>query len=123
VGLVTIRQQGAQLAFAAPPLRRSGPLPEADVDLIARGLGVARAEIVQHAWCDNGPGWRAVLLRSAEQVRALRPDASVLAGLDIGVVGPRGKVGVGGAADGSGGAGEAAFAVHAVEKPFRPWCR
>ncbi|GAA4417426.1 PhzF family phenazine biosynthesis protein [Acidovorax lacteus] len=102
VGLVAIRQQDAQLAFAAPPLRRSGPLPEADVALIARGLGVARADIVQHAWCDNGPGWRAVLLRSAEQVRALRPDAAVLAGLDIGVVGPRGKVGVVGAADAEG---------------------
>ena len=64
VGLVTIRQQGEQLAFAAPPLRRSGPLDEADVALIARGLGVAREDIVQHAWCDNGPGWRAVLLAS-----------------------------------------------------------
>ena len=102
VGLVAIRQQGDRLAFAAPPLRRSGPLPEADVALIARGLGVARADIVQHAWCDNGPGWRAVLLRSAEQVRALRPDAAVLAGLDIGVVGPRGKVGVVGTADAEG---------------------
>ena len=37
------------------------------------------------------------MLRSAEQVLALKPDGSVLAGLDIGVVGPRGKVGVVGA--------------------------
>lgn len=37
------------------------------------------------------------MLRSAEQVLALRPDPAVLAGLDIGVVGPRGKVGVVGA--------------------------
>ena len=34
------------------------------------------------------------MLRSAEQVLALQPDATILAGLDIGVVGPRGKVGV-----------------------------
>ncbi|RYY94348.1 MAG: PhzF family phenazine biosynthesis protein [Comamonadaceae bacterium] len=97
IGLVTLRRDAGRLAFAAPPLRKSGPLPEADVALIARGLGVARADIVDHAWCDNGPNWRGVLLASAEQVLALRPDASILAGLDIGVVGPRGKVGVAGA--------------------------
>ena len=74
-----IRQQGDLLAFAAPPLRRSGPLDEADVALIARGLGVAREDIVQHAWCDNGPGWRAVLLASSAQVLALKPDAAILA--------------------------------------------
>jgi PhzF family phenazine biosynthesis protein len=94
VGLVKIRQDGPRLAFAAPPLRKSGPLDEADVALIARGLGVPREDIVAHAWCDNGPNWRGVMLRSAEQVLSLRPDASVLAGLDVGVVGPRGKVGV-----------------------------
>ncbi len=77
------------LAFAAPPLIKSGPLPEEDVMLIARGLGVDRSDIAAHAWCDNGPNWRGVMLRSAEQVLALRPDAAVLAGLDIGVVGPQ----------------------------------
>ena len=94
VGLVKIRRMGERLAFAAPPLLKSGPLPEADVTLIARGLGVARDDIVAHAWCDNGPNWRGVMLRSAEQVLALKPDGAVLAGLDVGVVGPRGKVGV-----------------------------
>lgn len=94
VGLVKLRRDGERLAFAAPPLRKSGPLAEADVALIARGLGVARGDIVAHAWCDNGPNWRGVMLGSAEQVLALRPDAAILAGLDVGVVGPRGKVGV-----------------------------
>ena len=94
VGLVKIRRDAQRLAFAAPPLLKSGPLPEADVALIARGLGVARENIVAHAWCDNGPNWRGVMLRSAEQVLALKPDGAVLAGLDVGVVGPRGKVGV-----------------------------
>lgn len=94
VGLVKIRRDGGRLAFAAPALIKSGPLHESDVQLIARGLGVARADITAHAWCDNGPNWRGVMLRSAEQVLALQPDAAVLAGLDIGVVGPRGKVGV-----------------------------
>ena len=78
----------ALLAFAAPPLIKSGPLDEADVQLIARGLGVARSDVTAHAWCDNGPNWRGVMLQSAEQVLALKPDGAVLAGLDIGVVGP-----------------------------------
>ena len=97
VGLVKLKQEGGRLAFAAPPLRKGGPLDEADVATIARGLGIARSDIVAHAWCDNGPNWRGVLLKSAEQVLALKPDAAVLAGLDVGVVGPRGKVGVIGA--------------------------
>ena len=102
VGLVKIRRDGTRLAFAAPPLRKSGPLDEADVALIARGLGIAREDIVAHAWCDNGPNWRGVMLRSAEQVRALKPDASILGQLDVGVVGPRGKVGVIGSTDAEG---------------------
>jgi predicted PhzF superfamily epimerase YddE/YHI9 len=96
VGQVKIKRDVAsgRLAFAAPPLIKGGPLDEADVALIARGLKVERSDIIAHAWCDNGPKWRGVMLRSAEQVLTLTPDASILAGLDIGVVGPRGKVGV-----------------------------
>jgi PhzF family phenazine biosynthesis protein len=110
VGLVKLKREGDRLAFAAPPLRKSGALDEADVALIARGLGLARADIVDHAWCDNGPNWRGVLLKSAEQVLALKPDAAILAGLDIGVVGPRGKVGVVGSRTGDDGV---AFEVRA----------
>ena len=89
VGLVPIRRDGQRLAFAAPPLRQSGPLPEADVALIAQGLGVARSDIVAHAWCDNGPQWRGVMLRTAEQVLALKPDTTLLDGLEVGVVSPQ----------------------------------
>ena len=109
VGLVKIRRANGRLAFAAPPLRRGGPLDEADVQLIARGLGVKRSDILHHAWCDNGPGWRSVMLGSAAQVLALTPDAQLLHGLDIGVVGPRGKVGVVAAHEGS----DAQFEVRA----------
>lgn len=110
IGLVKLRRDAARLAFAAPPLLRGGPLDEADVDLIARGLRIPRSAIVDHAWCDNGPKWRGVMLRSAEEVLALQPDLQVLAGLDIGVVGPRGKVGVVGARPGG---DECAFEVRA----------
>lgn len=109
VGLVKIRRDGDRLAFAAPPLKKTGPLPEAEVELIARGLGIQRNEIIHHSWCDNGPNWRGVMLATAEQVLSLKPDAQILAGLDVGVVGPRGKVGVIGAhAD-----GEAQFELRA----------
>ena len=87
-GLVRIRRDNDVLAFAAPPLRRSGPLDEVDVVRIAQGLGLRRDQIIDHQWCDNGPGWQAVLLESAEAVLSVAPDATVLAGLDVGVVGP-----------------------------------
>jgi len=93
IGLVTLRQDGERLAFAAPPLVRSGPLDEADVQRIALGLGVARADILHHAWCDNGPPWRGVMLRSAQQVLALCPNASLLTDMDLGIVGPRSAIG------------------------------
>jgi PhzF family phenazine biosynthesis protein len=98
-GLVRIKSDAAsgRLAFAAPPRLKSGALPETDLMQIASGLGLARSAIVAHAWCDNGPNWRSVMLRSAEEVLELAPDASLLAGLDVGVIGPRRKVGVVGA--------------------------
>ena len=93
VGLVSIRQTVAgghtRLAFAAPPLRRSGPLDEDSVQRIARGLGLERSEIVAHAWCDNGPGWQSVMLGDADRVRSLRPDPALLAGMEVGVVAPQ----------------------------------
>jgi PhzF family phenazine biosynthesis protein len=90
VGLVRIRQDAAAgtLAFAAPPLVRSGPLDDADVEVLARGLGLPRASVVAHQWCDNGPGWQAVLLPSAADVLAVTPDPAILAGRFVGVVGP-----------------------------------
>ena len=87
-GLVRIRREGAQLAFAAPPLLKSGPLAEEDLVRIAAGLGISRADILHHAWCDNGPNWRGVFLGSAEQVLSLKPDAALLGNMDLGVVGP-----------------------------------
>ncbi len=87
VGLVRVRQSGERLAFEAPPLRRSGPLDEALLQRIAAGLGVPRDDILQHQWVDNGPGWCAVMLRSAAQVLAVQPDMAVLGDLKLGVVG------------------------------------
>jgi PhzF family phenazine biosynthesis protein len=88
-GLIKIRRQADRLYFLAPPRLRSGPLAEDDVARIAAGLGLRREEIVDHQWCDNGPGWQAVLLEDADRVLAIDPDPGLLAGLDVGVVGPR----------------------------------
>jgi len=56
---------------------------------IALGLGLRADEIVAHQWVDNGPGWCAVMLGSAAQVLALRPDPAVVGDLKLGVVGPQ----------------------------------
>jgi PhzF family phenazine biosynthesis protein len=84
-GLVPLRQAAGRLAFAAPPLLRSGPVDEDLVAHLAGLLGIARADIVDAQWADNGPGWVAVLLGSAEAVLALEPG---VVDLDIGVAGP-----------------------------------
>ena len=84
-GLVTVRRAEAGLAFAAPPLVRGGPVEDAVTERVARGLNIARADIVDIAWADNGPGWVAVLLASADAVLAIRRG---VVDLDIGVAGP-----------------------------------
>ena len=69
---------GGRLAFAAPPLRRSGPLDEPLLQRIVAALGLTRRDVLHHHWVDNGPGWCAVMLHSAAQVLACRPDAALL---------------------------------------------
>jgi PhzF family phenazine biosynthesis protein len=89
VGLVTVRTDGDLLAFAAPPLRRTGPLDAATLARIVAGVRLAPADVVAHQWVDNGPGWCAVLLGSGAQVRAITPDWPALGDLRLGVVGPQ----------------------------------
>ena len=84
-GLVRVRRTAAGLAFAAPPLVRSGPVEEELRRHLAEVLGLEPSAVVDAAWVDNGPGWVAVLLGSADEVLALRPRG---VDLDVGVVGP-----------------------------------
>jgi PhzF family phenazine biosynthesis protein len=90
VGLVRIRRDGSLLAFAAPPLRRSGEVDEATLAQIARSLRVDRADIRAANWVSNGPHWVAVMLGSREEVLALRPDFAAMGELELGVVAPCG---------------------------------
>jgi PhzF family phenazine biosynthesis protein len=84
-GLVPVRPTADGLAFAAPPLLRSGPVAEELLTHIASILNIERGEIVAAEWADNGPGWVAVMLASAEAVLAVRPG---FVDLDLGIVGP-----------------------------------
>ncbi|ANZ40291.1 phenazine biosynthesis protein PhzF [Lentzea guizhouensis] len=88
-GLVTVRGEGGRLAFAAPPRQRSGPVTPAELDTLVAALRIQPGEIVEARWADNGPGWVAVLLRSADAVLALEPDYAQFGGFtSVGVVGP-----------------------------------
>ena len=84
-GLVTIARDADGLRFAAPPVLRTGPVDEALAQRVADALQLGRDEIVDMQWADNGPGWIAVLLGSADAVLAVRP---LHADLDIGIAGP-----------------------------------
>jgi PhzF family phenazine biosynthesis protein len=84
-GLVEIRRLPHGLAFAAPPLVRSGPVEESLIPHLVSLLGIDRTDVVDAQWVDNGPGWVAVLLPSADDVLALRPAA---VDIDLGIVGP-----------------------------------
>ena len=84
-GLVPLRRLApGRLAFPAPPLIRSGPVDGPLLDEIAAALRIARGDIVAAQWADNGPGWIAVQLASADAVLALVPGPTAR---DIGVFG------------------------------------
>ncbi|GAA1325953.1 PhzF family phenazine biosynthesis protein [Brachybacterium rhamnosum] len=129
-GLVEVRRDEAAgtLAFAAPPLRRSGPLDAEHVGAAAAALGIDPGAVRDHAWVDNGAGWCVLELGSAAEVLALAPDLAAIPARKIaalGVVGPtEADGGVGsdesdgsdgtdttGAADGSAGASGPAYEV------------
>jgi PhzF family phenazine biosynthesis protein len=84
-GLVSIRRTPDGLGFAAPPLIRSGPVDEDELAHVAATLDLDRGAIVAAEWADNGPGWVALLLESAEAVLAVNPG---LVDHDVGLVGP-----------------------------------
>jgi len=83
-GNISIKRIAEGLAFAAPPLVRSGPVDEALVVRVAEMLRVERAAIQAAEWVDNGPGWVGVLVKDAAAVLAVEPRAI---DLDVGVVG------------------------------------
>lgn len=91
-GLVEVRvdatgPEASELAFAAPPVVRSGPLDEATLARALACLRVGPDAVVAHAWGVNGPRWAMLQLADAAAVRRLRPDAGVLDDFMVGAVG------------------------------------
>ncbi|SMO64264.1 PhzF family phenazine biosynthesis protein [Paracoccus laeviglucosivorans] len=104
VGLVRIRRAGDGLAFAAPPLLRSGPVEAALLEQLYAALGVTPDEVQGTEWIDNGPGWIGVLLKDHARLMSLRPDSPELAHLKVGICAPC-------------AGGDAAFEVRAFYNP------
>ena len=86
-GLVPVRRSEVGLAFAAPPMVRSGPVEEDLLAELLAVLGLERAEVLEAQWADNGPGWVALRLRDADRVLAVRPGPLGAVDYKVGVVG------------------------------------
>jgi PhzF family phenazine biosynthesis protein len=87
VGLVPIRREGSQLAFAAPPLKRSAVDPVL-LAHVAAALGLNAQHILAAQMLDNGPVWLGLLLDDADVLLQLDPNHLQLKtlGLKVGVV-------------------------------------
>lgn len=70
-GLIEVRRVDGRLAFAAPPLLRSGPLDDQTLTNILTQLSLEEDEVLDHAWVDNGPGWTAVAIRDVARLLSL----------------------------------------------------
>lgn len=86
-GLVRVRRESGALAFAAPPVIRSGPVEDEKLREIAEVLRIPIGDIADARWVDNGPGWVAVMLGSADAVLAVEPVRWHGARIDVGVAG------------------------------------
>jgi predicted PhzF superfamily epimerase YddE/YHI9 len=81
-GHPTLGTSHAWLEAGGRPADPGSIVQECEAGLIT----VRRTDIADIAWADNGPGWVAVLLASAEAVLAVQRPVTV--DLDIGVTGP-----------------------------------
>ena len=86
-GLVEISRSGGTLAFAAPPVQRSGDLDRDYLAQLVAALNIDARQVVGYQWVDNGPGWAAIRLATAAEVLALEPDFSTIPDANVGVVG------------------------------------
>jgi PhzF family phenazine biosynthesis protein len=98
LGLIELRNDG-RISFAAPDPIRSGPVDAHDIATAAAVLQLDPNEVVDAQWCDNGPGWMALLLKDGETVRNIECNFPAGKPEGIGVVGPHtlGVAGLGGA--------------------------
>ena len=83
-GSIRVRRTDDGLAFAGPPLVRTGPVDAETVEQVAAAFGLDRSTIEAAEWVDNGPGFLALLLADADAVLAAEPS---FIDLDVGLVG------------------------------------
>ena len=85
-GLITLRRDTDRLAFAAPPMVRTGPLTaEERADAVAV-LGIDAGAVLAAEWVDNGPGWCVVQVATPAEVLAIEAGPPRGEIEDIGVV-------------------------------------
>lgn len=94
VGLVEVRITDEKLAFRAPPLIRSGPLGEGELNEALKLLNLPREAVLDAVWADNGPGWQLLRLASAEAVLAVECPARGPVPTDLAIVGPSQEAGI-----------------------------
>ncbi|KAF8600290.1 PhzF family phenazine biosynthesis protein [Ceratobasidium sp. AG-I] len=90
IGLVNIKSDplSSRLSFAAPEFLREGNVSSEDLATICNAMGVATSDVLASQWIDNGPGWAGILLKSAQDVLAIKKDQITKAtGINWGVVG------------------------------------
>lgn len=86
-GLIEIRRDGDLLAFAAPPMTRSGPVEPEFLSERLGQLGLSDSDVVDAAWIDNGPGWMGLLLHDAGAVLDVALPSATILGFDVGLIG------------------------------------
>ena len=87
VGLVTVRLESGQAAFAAPPLRVDD-VDDTTLAAVLAALGLSRGDVRAARWLDNGPRWLGLVLASAAGVLAVEPDHVALRSLaKVGLIG------------------------------------
>ncbi|KAG9091594.1 hypothetical protein FRC06_000496 [Ceratobasidium sp. 370] len=90
IGLVNIKvdEPSGRLCFAAPEFLREGEVSASDLATICSAMGIATSSVLASRWIDNGPGWAGIILRSAQDVLAVKKDYILKAGdIKWGIVG------------------------------------
>lgn len=93
IGLVRIRREGSQLAFAAPPCKRSDIAPDLLASILD-ALGLQPQAVLAAQKLDNGPQWHGLLIDDPQTLLALQPDHACLRelGTKVGVAARYGHV-------------------------------
>ncbi|KAF8926689.1 hypothetical protein EDD21DRAFT_379303 [Dissophora ornata] len=89
VGLVELQvSPDSSIAFAAPPLSKTGAVEEDKVEIACQTMGIARSEVLDTQWIVNGPEWFALLVKDTETVlRAKRNPTTESKNLKWGIIG------------------------------------